>query len=444
MKRNIYRNLLSWKEKKNRKPLIIKGARQTGKTYTVQEFGKNEFSKLHYINFEKDRKASQIFVKDLNPDRILNEMRFFLSQDIDSQNDLIFFDEIQEEPRALTSLKYFSEEKPGINIISAGSLIGLHLTEESSFPVGKVEFLNMYPMNFEEFLEGSGENLLYSFLKEYDGKINIPEIIHEKFVTELKKYFVVGGMPEAIKIFTEYKNDTFKAFNNVREYQENLLYSINADMAKHSGKQNSMQIERVFRSIPEQLSRIRDGSSGRYIFKNVIPGVNRYSRMIGVIDWLVTADLVLKTHIIDHASVPLTGNIKENMMKLYFYDIGLLGSISGLSPKSIIDYDYGRYKGYFAESFAARELVTDYNVKLFSWFKNRAEIDFLVEKNGKVIPIEIKAGEKIKTKSLNFFNKICKSEKSYVLSMRSFHEDNIGGTANYPLYMISRILELKK
>lgn len=438
MKRKIWKNLLSWKNKSFRKPLIVKGARQVGKTYIIKKFGKTNYQELHYINFEKDRSLSNIFEKDLHPQRIITELEFYLKNKINPKNDLIFFDEIQEQPLALTSLKYFCEEYPQINIISAGSLIGIHLSEQSNFPVGKVEFLHLYPFTFTEFIEGIKENDAVDFIENHIPGDSIPETLHQRLLNLMIIYFITGGMPEIIKCYRQYQDSLFQATNQIRSLQETLLLSYYADFAKHSGKQNSMHLERLFRSIPAQQAKEQNGSVKRFRFKQVIPGINRYSRLQGVIDWLEAGELILKSYLIKNISIPLGMNIKPNMIKLYSFDLGFLGCLSDLSPKSILDYNYGSFKGYFAENFIARELVSNYDLTLYSWSRNRVEIEFITDINGKIIPIEVKAGKITKSKSLSIFNEKYKPERSIILSTNNYHSS--GNIEYYPLYLISKIL----
>lgn len=438
MKRKIWNDLLSWKNKSPRKPLIIKGARQVGKTYIIKKFGKKNYGQLHYINFEKDRSLSNIFQQDLNPQRIITELEFYLKKKIDNQKDLIFFDEIQELPLALTSLKYFCEQYPQINIISAGSLIGIHLTGQSNFPVGKVEFLHLYPFTFHEFIEGIKEKDAADYIDNYKPGNTIPETLHQRLLNLMKIYFITGGMPEVINCYCQYQDSLFQATNQIRTLQETLLLSYYADFAKHSGKQNSMHLERLFRSIPIQLAKEQNKSAKRFRFKQAVPGINRYSRLQGVLDWLEAGELILKSFIVKNISVPLSMNIKPNMIKLYCFDLGLLGSLSDLSPQSILDYDYGSFKGYFAENFIARELASNYQLPLYSWSRNRVEIEFITDINGKIIPIEVKAGKITKSKSLSIFNEKYHPHRSIILSSNNYYCS--GKTEYYPLYLISKIL----
>ncbi len=437
MKRNITEKLLAWKVKKNRHPLIIKGVRQVGKTYILKEFGQNHFPRYHYVNFEEDEQAARIFEQDLSPKRTLDELSFYLSSSIDIENDLVIFDEIQACPRALTSLKYFSEKLPQLTVCSAGSLLGLYFGS-SSFPVGKVDVMEMYPMSFEEFLSGIEETRSYDYLTGCTLNTKIPEIVHSRLWELLKIYFITGGLPEVIRIYHENKDDLYKALQMVREKQHTLILGYEADMAKHSGKQNSMHINRLWRDIPSQLAREQNGSAPKFKFKDVIPGVKGYSRLAGIIDWLMTAGLVIKTHIIGKVFLPLSAFTEENAFKLYFFDIGILGAISKLSPKTILDYDYGTYKGYFAENFVAQEFLCSGSGELLCWKEVTAEVEFLKEVEGKVIPIEIKSGWVTQAKSLNVFAQKYSPDYRVIMSARNLNVNRERKVHSYPLYLAAR------
>lgn len=433
MKRNIWKNLIEWKNKKDRKPLIIRGARQVGKTYILQLFGKECFPKVHYINFEKDGSLMKIFEKDLDAARILQELSFYLDTTIDKNNDLVIFDEIQEVPRALTSLKYFCEDIPELAICSAGSLLGIHLSDDA-FPVGKVDFLNMSPMCFEEFLLGIGDIKSYEFITSLN-QDSISDIVHEHLWEQLKVYFVVGGLPEIVKTYKEYKEDLFTALNKVREKQNDLITTYNADIAKHSGKQSAMQIQRLWTNIPAQLAKEQNGSASKFKFKGVVPGVNRYSKLAGSIDWLITAGLIIKVHILNTARIPLSAHVSETNFKLYLFDVGLLGALSDLSPNIILEYDYGSYKGYFAENFAAQEFLSCGIKDLYSWKGRTAEIEFLRDIDGNVIPIEIKSGWITQSKSLKVFAQKYKPEYRTIISANNLNIDKSNNVYRYPLYL---------
>ncbi len=435
MKRTIWSKLVEWKNKKDRQPLILKGARQVGKTYILQAFGKECFSQVHYLNFEKYKQLAKIFEGDIIPQNILRDLSFYLNAPIDKENDLIIFDEIQNVPRALTSLKYFREELPELAICAAGSLLGIQLSDES-FPVGKVEFLNMFPMSFEEFLEGVGDTKSFEFLHGREKNDVIPQVIHAHLWEQLKIYFVVGGLPEIVKTFREYKDDLFIALQKVREKQDNLLSTYIADIAKHSGKQNAMHVERLWRNVPAQLAKEHDGSAGKFKFKGIIPGIRRYSRLAGSIDWLVSAGLIIKVHIVNSGQLPFSAHITENSFKLYIFDSGLLGALSDLPPKSIIEYDYGSYKGYFAENFAAQEFLCSGVKELYCWKEGTAEVEFLREINGDVLPIEIKSGWKTQAKSIKVFAQKYQSKYRTIFSANNLFSDSTNKIRGYPLYLV--------
>jgi len=437
MKRIIWEKLKEWKDKRVRKPLILTGARQVGKTYILQSFGKNFFSQLHHVNFEKDEEPAKIFERNLDPERILQQLNFYLNTAIDKKNDLIFFDEIQNAPRALTSLKYFQEEVSELAICAAGSLLGVQLNRES-FPVGKVEFLSMFPMSFEEFLLGTGDPKSFEFIGNCKAGDTIPDIIHGHLWDQLKIYFVVGGLPEVVKTYAEYKGDFFTALKNVRKKQDDLIATYNADMAKHSGKQNAMQIERLLRSVPAQLSKEQDGSVPRFKFKGVIPGLGRYSRLAGSIDWLSTAGLILKTHIVNSGELPFPSHAAENCFKLFLFDVGILGALSSLPPRIILDYDYGSYKGYFAENFVAQEFVSSGVKDLYCWKERTAEVEFLREIEGDVLPIEIKSGWVTQAKSIKVFCSKYHSKYRTIISANNLMIDQTNKVHRYPLYLASR------
>ena len=437
MKRNINIQLKVWKDKKDRRPLIMKGVRQVGKTYSLKEFGKNEFQNYHYVNFEEDEKARIVFDQDLNPRRILEELSFYLDSSIDIDHDLVIFDEIQACPRALTSLKYFSEKLPQLALCSAGSLLGLYFGS-SSFPVGKVDFLEMFPMSFEEFLLGIGETRSHDYLTNCSVRTKIPEIVHSHLWELLKTYFITGGLPEVVRIYHENKDNLYNALQLVREKQQTLILGYEADMAKHSGKQNSMHINRLWRNIPSQLAREQDGSAPKYKFKDVIPGIRGYSRLAGIIDWLLTAGLIIKSHIISKALLPLSAFKEENAFKLYYFDIGILGAVSRLQPKTILDYDYGTYKGYFAENFAAQEFLCSGIGELFCWRETTAEVEFIREIDGKIIPIEIKSGWVTQAKSLNVFAGKYSPVYRVIMSARNLNINEERNVHSYPLYLAAR------
>jgi hypothetical protein len=435
MKRKIFKNLVAWKNKSGRKPLIIKGARQVGKTYILKEFGKKEFTKYHYFNLEQDESLKSIFAKDLDPKRIIQEMMIYLNKKIDIKQDLLILDEIQEAPRAMTSLKYFNEEMPGLAICVAGSLIGVKLNQES-FPVGKVEFLNMYPMSFDEFLLGVDNNLLYDKLENFD---DLSEMVHQKTWELLKHYFITGGLPEVVKTYAANKENLYVAFQEVCKKQDDLIRAYQADMAKHSGKQNAMHIERLWQNVPAQLARKQEGKSTKFIFKGVIPGIKGFARLAGVIDWLEAAGLIIKVPLLKKAELPLSVYSVENNFKLYVFDLGILRALSRLSVKSILDYDYGSYKGYYAENYLAQSLKSQGVTNFYYWQGRSSEVEFVFEKEGKIIPVEVKAGKITQSKSLKVFSDKYLVEKQVVFSAKKYSCNKAKKVFYLPLYIADRL-----
>jgi len=295
MKRNVTKSLHDWKSSANRKPLILKGARQVGKTYILKAFGNEAFARCHYVNFEMDERLGKIFEQDLKPQRILDELQFYLDRSIDSHQDLVIFDEIQRCPRALTSLKYFSEEMPDLALCAAGSLLGVTLhTDTASFPVGKVQFLEMYPLSFDEFLDGIDKERLAELIRIHDLNQPVPAMAHEQLWDCWKRYLVVGGLPEAVNLYRERQENAYEAMQAVRKAQHDLMDAYLADIAKHSGKMNALHIERLWRNVPAQLAQAQNGSAGKFKLREGIPGIRGYERLAAPLGWLEAADLLIR------------------------------------------------------------------------------------------------------------------------------------------------------
>lgn len=436
MKRHILQKLQAWRVSPDRKPLVLYGVRQCGKTYILQNFGKL-FRQCHYFNFEKQSDLGDIFRKDLEPKRILLELEYASQQIIDIKQDLVIFDEIQTCPRALTSLKYFNEELPQLALCSAGSLLGLSLNH-SSFPVGNVNLLDMYPLSFSEFLLAIDELQLYELIQHCDVSTKIPFIAHQQLWAKMLWYWIVGGLPEVINIFNRDKDNLFFAFQAVRDKQTEVLRTYYADIAKHSGKINALHIDRVWQATPTQLARTQDGAANKFKFKDIIPGAGRYDRLASAIDWLLAAKLIIKVPIVNSAEIPLSAYTQESAFKLFMFDVGLLGAMSDLPIKSILDHDYGTYKGFFAENFVAQELLTAGYSHLFCWQHQRAEVEFLLTLEDGVIPIEVKSGWITRAKSLQ--QVIDKYHPAYAVIM-SGHELKIDPSNKhyyYPLYLAGK------
>lgn len=440
MRRAYLEKLIHWKSKPDRKPLILKGVRQVGKTYLLKHFGNEYFPAVHYLNFEKDSQLAKIFEQNLDPQRIISEIELYLSRKINKEKDLVIFDEIQICPRALTSLKYFQEEMPELALASAGSLLGIYLGPVS-FPVGKVDILTLYPMSFEEFLIAVDEKMAYEFLKQVTFDTKVPEILHDRLWRNLKLYFIVGGLPEAVATFSLNKNSLYEALEMVRSKQKDVINAYYADIAKHSGKENAMHIERVFRAVPLQLAQAQDGNAKKFSFKGVIPGVDRYSRLTGPIDWLQACGLIIKVPICHLAKLPLLAYTKENIFKLYVFDVGVLGAMSTLAPKVIYDYDYGSFKGYFAENFVAQEFLYAGAHFLYSWHEKNSELEFLQELDGKIIPVEVKSGWVTQAKSLKVFRERYHPPYSIIFSAKNLSVNDAKDLIRSPLYLANQFFK---
>lgn len=431
MKRFITEDLIVWKNSTARKPLVLRGARQVGKTYILKLFGKEQFPNLHTINFEEDDRLAAIFEKDLRPERIVEELQFYLNNRIDPTSDLLVFDEIQRCPRALTSLKYFCEEMPGLALCAAGSLLGIHLNNES-FPVGKVTFLDLFPMSFEEFLEGTGLHRLAEWLAEHPLTEPVPDIAHEQLWEQWKLYLVVGGLPEAVDLYRERQENRFDALQAVRGVQRDLFDAYLADIAKHSGKTNALHIERLWKNVPVQLSKTLDDSAQKFRFRDSIPGMRGYEQISNPLSWLERAELVLRTSIVSVAERPLAGYAKENRFKLYFMDVGLLGAVSRIAPAIFLQYGFGSYQGYVAENFVAQEFRAAGVRDLYGWRGRTSEVEFLLEGSENVTPVEVKSGRVTRAKSLSVYIERYHPQNAYILSARNAAAQN--GRQGIPLY----------
>lgn len=434
MKRLIQEALKKWKHSKNRKPLVLKGVRQTGKTYSLKEFGKSEFPAFHYLNFEENKNAAGLFKENLNPKRIINDLSFLLDKSINIKTDLLILDEIQACPEALTSLKYFAEELPEFAVCCAGSLLGLSLNE-ASFPVGKIDLLHMHPLCFPEFLEAINDTKSLTLLNELNAKGTISNIIHEHLWQQFKVYLVIGGLPEVVRTFAENKDNLHTGISLARDKQQELIFGYYSDIAKHSGKVNAMHIDRVWRNIPNQLAQSQDGSAKRFQFTGIVPGIDRYQRLANVFDWLIAAELVIKVPIIEHIELPLSAYSEESRFKMYLFDVGILGALADLPPKSILDYEYGTYKGYYAENFVAQQFIAKGVNRLYSWQDDRAEIEFLRVEDSAIIPIEVKSGWVTRNQSLNKYTEKYNPPYRTVFSAKTLHIDNRHNYHQYPLYM---------
>lgn len=435
MKRKITDKLIKWKNSRSRNPLLLQGPRQAGKTYCLEEFGKTHFADYYLFDFMENPGLNHFFEQDLDPFRIIRDLGVYINADIDLKQSLIIFDEIQECPKALSSLKYFAQKLPNAFISASGSLLGLGLSEES-FPVGKVDRCKLYPMDFEEFLTAMEQIKLVELINSTDLKSLIPEPIHQKIWTFFKYYMVTGGQPAVVSKFFEKAETLCEAFISVREIQSRLINDYIDDISKHSGKIKAVRIQAVFKNIPIQLAKEVTGIK-KFVFKNVLPNASRYSLLEAPIEWLIKAGLVYKVPICNKAELPLQAYADEKRFKLYMFDVGILGCMLELSPNDIFNYNYGSYKGYFAENIVLTEFMSRWDKVIYSWNRNTSEIEFLMDHEGKIIPIEVKAGINSKAKSLKIFCDYYSPNEALLLTGRPMLplKNNI---VQLPLYMASK------
>lgn len=398
MKRTLLTQLLIWKEKGERKPILLDGARQTGKSYLLQELFGKHFKQVIRLDFLEQPNLATLFEDSLTPDDILENIELTLNVEIDQQNALIIFDEIGECQAAINSLKFFAEQKPEMFICASGSNIGLL----GSFPVGKVELLELYPLTFEEFLWASEQPAL---VKAFD-KMSMSKVAHDKLFNLLIDYYYVGGMPEAVKAWFNQERDIsiIERTQKISDIHADLIAGYERDFGKYSDKISARHIDAVFKNVPNQLSLNMDDSVKRFKFKDVIENKTRYQQLAGPIDWLEKCKLISKCHPIDtEPKSPLPLLAKDNIFKLFFFDVGLLGHLLNLNYSEHREQGFN-YKGYIAENFVQNELIAPQGNPTYSWEYARSEIEFIYKSdNGSIIPIEVKSGKRTRAKSLGVY-----------------------------------------
>ena len=399
MQRFAIASIESWYSSQNRQPLIIKGARQVGKTYLVREFGRRCASRFFEFSFESDPKLKVIFEPDLNPHRIVEELSLRIRQPIGIE-DLLFFDEVQECPACLTSLKYFSEKRAAQPVICAGSLLGLTLGQ-SSFPVGKVQYLWLGPLTFEEFLLGLNDELGAAALDKARRSRQVSETAHAHLWAQLKVFYITGGLPRPIVVYNDHATHPLQAFQEVRIVQESLIRDYQSDFSKHCGRINAMHLCAIFNNVPLQLSAAEDRTTSKYKFTMSSAGHGvGYGRLQTPIEWLERAGLIYRVSITNQAKHSLRSYCKDNYFKLYTFDIGVFGALLRLPFEQIVNDDYGSAKGYFAESLALEGLLQNDQQVPCAWSDGQAEVEFVIVKGGEIVPVEVKSGRHTRARSL--------------------------------------------
>lgn len=426
MKRNVFEKLLEWKQKKNRKPLILNGARQVGKTYILRAFGEECYEKVAYINCDKNELLQKIFEQDYDIQRILLSLSALVHFNIEPENTLIIFDEIQESPVILNSLKYFCEEAPQYHVAVAGSLLGISLHNGMSFPVGKVDMIKMYPMTFDEFLLATGQTSLVEVLKQ--GDFSVIDALGLRFIDSLRQYYFVGGMPAAVRLFVETKD-----LVEVRNIQKQILFDYQRDFSKHAPSQKVPRINMVWETIPAQLAK----ENKKFIFGALKKGA-RASEFEMAIQWLKDAGLIYQVNRVTAPTMPLKFYAEMSVFKLFILDIGLMGAMVDTPAESILVADtlFKEYKGAFTELFVLTQLMPlQIPIYYFSSNDSRVEIDFIVQHGATITPIEVKAEENVHAKSLRTFINKHPELRGIRLSMKPYQDQE--WMENKPLYAVN-------
>ena len=430
MYREILNDLNRWKTRSGRKPLLLTGVRQCGKTYIVEKFARANFQKYVYINFEGAENLSAIFDYDYDVKRIIREIEQYFRTSIIPGETLVFFDEIQECPRAITSLKYFCENMRELHLICAGSLLGVALKKERiSFPVGKVNRMQLYPMNFREFILANGREDLIQIFSNWPSDREIPELYSVPMLKLLKEYYIVGGMPEVVKAWIETHD-----YREAEELQNEILNDYGDDFSKHAPISELPKIRWIWDSVPVQLAK----ENNKFVFSHVKKG-KRSAELEDALQWLSDAGLVVKTELVEKPEVPLSGFADKTYFKVYLSDIGLLRAKSGVSPNAIMEETdlFIRYKGAFAENYVLNELRAT-GKELYFWRSgNTAEVDFIYEKNGEIVPVEVKSADNTQAKSYKEFCKKYHPKAGIKLSRKNMAKNLCEATLtfNIPLYL---------
>ena len=429
MYRIAMEKLYRWKVSRCRKPLIIQGARQVGKTWLMKEFGRSAYRDMVYINFDSNSRMAELFASDLNTDRLIMGIELYAGKKIDPDSTLLIFDEVQEVPRALSSLKYFYENAPQYHIICAGSLLGIALHEGTSFPVGKVDFLELYPLSFREFLMAVTGIQFAKLLDSQDYKMITS--FKQTYIEALKQYYFIGGMPEAVENFTEERD-----FYEVREVQKRILEAYEQDFSKYAPLEIVPKIRMVWNSIPSQLAK----ENKKFLYGLVREG-GRAKEYETAIMWLCDCGLVYKIERVKGGGIPLKAYVDQKAFKLFVVDVGLLGCMTGLSPKILLDGKdlFKEFKGALTEQYVCQQLKTLENLSIYYYTNDRGscEVDFVVDTGERTVPVEVKAEVNLKAKSLKTYYEKYQPEISIRTSMADYRPEE--WLMNLPLYAIEEI-----
>lgn len=428
MKRSAIKYLYQWKESNHRKPLIMLGARQVGKTWLMQEFAKEAYTNNAYVNFEDNEMLRELFAHDFDINRIINSLQWSTGVTID-ENTLIILDEIQEAPRGITALKYFAEKAPQYHVIAAGSLLGIAMHQNDSFPVGKVDFMHLYPLSFFEFLDAIGESRIKDLLMSKDW--SMITMFRNQLEERLRQYYIVGGMPEVVSSFANEGNLT-----RVRTLQKAILESYERDFLKHAPAIEVPRIRMVWKSIPAQLAK----ENKKFVYGAIKEGARAKDFELAI-EWLKDAGLIYKVNRCKKAQLPLSAYEDFSAFKLFLSDIGLMGAMSNIPVQSLLDGNvlFSDFKGALTEQYVLQQLKDNSSLSIYYWSaeNSRGEIDFLLQDEEMIIPVEVKAEENLQAKSLKVFVERNPGLKGMRLSMSPYREQD--WLVNYPLYSINAL-----
>lgn len=429
MNRTALSKLIEWKELRYRKPLVIKGARQVGKTWLMKEFGRQHYASAAYVNFEGNERMKRLFSSDLDTVRLLKGIELETGVAIHPESTLLIFDEVQEVPRALTSLKYFSEQRPDIHLVAAGSLIGVALHPETSFPVGKVDFLTLHPLTFEEFLVAAGHGDHMDLIRQRDW--NAVATFKDRFTEWLRNYFIVGGMPEVVSTFLMRADHA-----DVRRVQERILAAYEQDFSKHAPPHEVPRIRQLWQSIPAQLAR----ENRKFVYGVARAGARAREYELALA-WLLDSGLIHKVHAATKPGLPLAAYQDSHAFKLFALDVGLLAAMSRLDARVLLDGDrlFEEFKGALTEQYVHQQLVARDDAAIFYWSADRglAEVDFIIQRGDQILPIEVKAGENLRSKSLRVYRDKFQPTLCVRTSLSDYRQEE--WLTNLPLYGISAI-----
>ena len=424
MERDLMSELFQWKERENRKPLILRGSRQVGKTWLIREFAQRAYQNHVYVNFEDDEILRNVFTQDFDIERIISVVGLRMHTVIDSDT-LIIFDEIQAAPRGITSLKYFFEKAPQLHVVAAGSLLGISSHFDESFPVGKVDYLNLYPLSFREFLRAVGESQLLELLEKKDWNKMI--YVRDRLISLLKTYYFIGGMPEVVDSFL-HRHD----YDEVRRLQNNILLTYSDDMSKHAPKELVPRMRLVWNSVVGQLAK-----ENRKFLYGLLRNGGRAKDFEMAIEWLVNAGLIYKVHRCKKGEIPLSAYEDTSSFKVFMLDVGLLCAMSKLPAETLVNGNelFLTYKGAMTEQYVYQQLRSKVDFAYYwSADNSKGEIDFLVQDKGRVIPVEVKAEENLKSRSLRSFVSSYEGMHGIRLSMSDYRKQD--WMTNIPLYAI--------